>query len=98
MAKPTTIIEAMPPPPGEQANFTNPSNQSRNTIALHTVCLTLVILCVVMRIYTRSFISRQLGLDDCKILSLESAHSLMLMLLRLLCFRLCKLTDYADMH
>ena len=66
MANPQLTSGAMPPPPGEHANFVNPRNQTGSTIALHTVCLTFVTFCVLMRIYTRQFISHQLGLDDCK--------------------------------
>lgn len=61
------IIGAIPPPVGEQANFTNPPNQMKSTIALHTVCLTAVTLWVALRIYTRHFINRQLRLDDCEV-------------------------------
>ncbi|KAK0508024.1 hypothetical protein JMJ35_009913 [Cladonia borealis] len=58
-------IGAVPPPPGGvKANFVNPPNQTKSTIALHTICLTLVTLCMMMRIYTRRFISHQLGWDD----------------------------------
>lgn len=48
------------------ANFENPETQAASNIALHTVMLFFVTLCVTIRIYTRFFITRQLGLDDCK--------------------------------
>ena len=57
---------AVPPPPGQQANFVDPPDQQTPTIALHTVCLFFVTLCVVIRIYTRRFVHRHLGIDDCE--------------------------------
>ena len=53
-----------PAPPGQVANFVNPSTKRGSNIAFHTVMLFLVTLCVGVRLYTRCFITRQLGLDD----------------------------------
>jgi hypothetical protein len=64
MASSRDIVGAIPPPPGERANFVDPPNQTKVTIALHTICLTLVTLMVTLRIYTRHFINRQLRWDD----------------------------------
>lgn len=69
----------------------DPPNQTANTVALHTVCLTLVTLCVAMRLYTRQFIIKQLGADDCKALSQRKACSSTLMVDRSLPVRLCTL-------
>ncbi|KAI6082213.1 hypothetical protein F4821DRAFT_219457 [Hypoxylon rubiginosum] len=56
------IIE---PPAGVEPNFVNPPSQQEGMIALHTVCLTLVIGLVVMRLYTRISITKSaLGVDD----------------------------------
>lgn len=64
------MMGAIPPPPGQKANLVDPPNQTANTIALHTICLALVTLCVAMRLYTRNFVNHQLGPDDCKALSM----------------------------
>ena len=55
---------ALPPPPGQTANFVNPPNHDAKMIALHTVCLTLITLFVVMRICVRAWVICQLGWDD----------------------------------
>lgn len=70
MGSSSETIGAIPPPPGQKANFVDPPNQTASTIALHTICLSLVTLCVAMRLYTRKIINHQLGLDDCKALSM----------------------------
>lgn len=69
MVTSSEMVEAMPPPPDQKANFVDPLNQTVSTIALHTVCLTLITLCVAMRIYTREYILKQLGASDSKALS-----------------------------
>lgn len=57
---------SIPPPLGQTANIVDPPNQTKGTIALHTICLALVTLFVFLRFYTRKFITRELGLDDCE--------------------------------
>ncbi|KAI4284885.1 MAG: hypothetical protein L6R38_001094 [Xanthoria sp. 2 TBL-2021] len=64
MATSRRPVGISPPPLGEMANFENPETQAASNIALHTVMLFFVTLCVTIRIYTRFFITRQLGLDD----------------------------------
>ena len=56
-------IDALPPLPGL---IVDRPNQMQSTIALHATYLTIVTLCVSMRIYTRHFISHQQGWDECK--------------------------------
>lgn len=60
------MIGLAPAPPGQVANFVNPVTQTGSNIALHTVMLFFITLCVAIRLYTRQFITHQLGLDDCK--------------------------------
>jgi len=55
---------SIPPPAGQKANIVDPPNQTKDTIVLHTVCLTFATLFVFLRFYTRRFITRELGLDD----------------------------------
>jgi hypothetical protein len=65
----TPETPAFPPPPGVIPNFVNPDSQDTATIVLHTVCLTLTTFFIVMRVYTRHFISLWLGWDDCELAS-----------------------------
>ena len=57
---------AIPPPPGITPNLVNPSDHTKESIILHTVCLTLVTIAVGIRLYTRALITRKIGADDCK--------------------------------
>ena len=60
-------LGALPPPPGVEPNFINPSDQYAGNIALHATCLTLVTLLVAMRLYTRIRITKaNLGVEDCQ--------------------------------
>ncbi|MCJ1386413.1 hypothetical protein MMC17_009539 [Xylographa soralifera] len=54
----------VPPPPGELANFVDPPTKQANNIALHVVMLSLVTIAVAIRVYTRTFITRKVELDD----------------------------------
>jgi hypothetical protein len=57
-------MTVMPPPAGV---LPDPSDDMRvQNITCHAVCLTLVTLAMVTRIYTRKFITNTLGLDDGK--------------------------------
>jgi len=62
----TRMIGVMPPPPGQKATFENPPSQMTGNIVLHSVCLLLVTLSVLLRLYTRKYINRELSLDNCK--------------------------------
>jgi hypothetical protein len=62
----TEPVGAMPPPPGVVANFVNPPNQLAGNLALHIVCLSLVTMCMAMRVYTRTRINRFIWWDDRK--------------------------------
>lgn len=57
----------IPPPPGVEPNLIDPPSQTPNNIALHTICLTFVTLFVIIRLYTRIYITKaKLWIDDCK--------------------------------
>lgn len=58
------IVGALPPPPGQAANFVNPPNHDADFIALHTTFLALITLFVAMRVGVRGLVLRQLGWDD----------------------------------
>lgn len=68
----TGWLGVIPPPPGVEENILNPTSQIHSNIALHTICLGLATASVVIRIYTRIFITKaSVGADDClSILSL----------------------------
>ncbi|KAE8373192.1 hypothetical protein BDV26DRAFT_285335 [Aspergillus bertholletiae] len=56
----------LPPPPGVESNFINPTNRLQGCIIpFHTFYLTLNAIALAMRLYTRRFIIRApLGIDD----------------------------------
>lgn len=66
MASSGILVGVVPAPPGQVANVVNPPTLLGSNIALHTVLLFFVTLCVAIRLYTRRFITHQLGLEDCK--------------------------------
>ena len=90
-------MPAAPPPPGKQSNFVNPQTSMKGAIALHTVCLFFVTLCVPIRLYTRQFITRKLGLDDGKKFSLSSLQVPMLIIYSFVCPRICKMIMIMDL-
>lgn len=59
-------IPLMKPPPGEVSNFINPPSIGNAIIIVQVVFLTLMLGFVALRIYTRGFLNRSLGWDDCK--------------------------------
>ncbi|KAI1079137.1 hypothetical protein F5B20DRAFT_545089 [Whalleya microplaca] len=55
----------VPPPEGITPNFVDPVDQMEKNITIHSIFLTLSTLSVIMRIYTRLYVSRvKLGTDD----------------------------------
>ena len=54
------------PPSGAVSNFSDPKTQSTNLITLNTVFLSLMLIVVGLRLYSRAFLSHALGWDDCK--------------------------------
>lgn len=59
----------MQPPPGVASNFINPSSVANAIIIVQAVFLTLMLGFVTLRIYTKAFLIRSLGWDDCEYLS-----------------------------
>jgi hypothetical protein len=53
-------------PPGIKPNYVDPPDHKKQTIILQSIVLTLVTAFTGIRIYTRAFITRKLGADDCK--------------------------------
>lgn len=59
-------IPLMQPPPGVTSNFINPPSLANVIIAVQAVFLTLMLGLVILRIYTRAYLTRSLGWDDCE--------------------------------
>ena len=56
---------AGPPPPGVRPNFDDPANLNNFVILTLTLCLVFSSLTVFMRTYTKLFILRSWGYEDC---------------------------------
>jgi hypothetical protein len=56
----------LPPPKGVTANCDDPETQRANNIALHTIMLIAAAASLGIRLHTRFFILRRIGLDDCE--------------------------------
>jgi hypothetical protein len=83
-----------PPPLGVTANCSNPETQTASNIALYTIMVFLAVISVTIRIYTRYFILKSIGLDDCKYFTLEHTYVVLatdLMITRLICLWICML-------
>jgi hypothetical protein len=52
-------------PIGTKANYANPQTHTKVVVTVHTICLIVVTLGLTLRLYTRKFIVRRLGVDDC---------------------------------
>ena len=57
------------PPPGVNPNFNGPVPQYNSNIAVNSLCLILATICVAIRAYTRFFIMRMHGWEDCEFFS-----------------------------
>ena len=54
------------PPAGIQPNFDHPANLNTVIYVTKTIALILATLAVFIRIYTRHFLLRSMGYDDCE--------------------------------
>ena len=59
-------IPALAPPKGEQSNFDHPRTLASSIIILNAIFVALMFCTVTIRLYTRAFLARALGWDDCK--------------------------------
>jgi hypothetical protein len=60
------IVGLAPPPPGVTPNFVHPESIAYHITITLAVCLVLCTCVLLLRLYTRYFITRMLGVDDCK--------------------------------
>lgn len=66
---PNNLTPALPPPPGEVSNFVNPESLWKWNLLTTTLCLFLVTIAFVLRIYVRLRVKREWLLEDCKFFS-----------------------------
>ncbi|KAH9990892.1 hypothetical protein F4779DRAFT_637786 [Xylariaceae sp. FL0662B] len=59
-----TQAPAAVPPPGIIPDFDSPDNYKRRNIILHSVVLSMTTIVILVRLYTRSFIRKNVGVDD----------------------------------
>lgn len=53
------------PPPGVTSNFINPSTRGPALVITSAVCIILMFICVTIRFYTKFYIRKTWGWDDC---------------------------------
>lgn len=53
-----------PPPPGVTPNFVNPESRGQQYVITSTICLALMISLLLLRLYSKHFISHTLSVDD----------------------------------
>ncbi len=59
-------VPAFDPPPGVAPNFNNPESRMQGLVVT-AVCFTVIAgICVCLRMYTRIFLTRSVGWDDCE--------------------------------
>lgn len=61
-----TITPGLDPPPGVTPNFVDPETRAPYAIIAHTIALSLATIFVAMRMYTKIWITRSPGWDDCE--------------------------------
>lgn len=60
-------VATVQPPPGVKQNFINPKSNAGSAIAVTVVFTVITFIFVCMRLYTKFFVSRSKGWDDCKL-------------------------------
>ena len=59
-------LPALAPPPGVLSNFNDPKTLSTSLIAVNAVSLSLMLIIVGIRFYSRASLSHAVGWDDCE--------------------------------
>jgi len=59
-------MPAAMPPPGVIPNFINPPSLKGELLIINVVFTTLMAIFVTIRLVSRGFITKQVGIDDCK--------------------------------
>ena len=63
---PLEKVPGLKPPPGVTPNFVNPENYQSSILALQTICLVLATVFTALKIYTKLFLIKSLGSEDCE--------------------------------
>lgn len=74
---PLEILSTLPagdPPPGIQPNFSDPPTLVPALLGVPAAFLVLAVLCFFVRIYTKVFISKRWGWDDCEWRRCKTRH------------------------
>lgn len=58
-------LPALPPPPGISSKFIDPVTRAPAFVITCAVCITLMVICVTVRVYTKLYITKTWGWDDC---------------------------------
>ena len=58
-------LPALFPPPGVTSNFVNPETRGPALVVTSAICITLMVVCVAVRFYTKIHIKKTWGWDDC---------------------------------
>ena len=61
-----TIPDPEPPPPGIIANFDGPNTNGTALIVVAVIGIFIATFFTVVRVYTKSILTRSLGWDDCR--------------------------------
>lgn len=72
-------IPALAPPAGVVPNLANPENQNVTIYAVLTISLFVTTLAVMTRIYTKAYVIRKIGWEDCKFAVIISTASNMIL-------------------
>ena len=54
------------PPPGVKSNFIDPVTRAPDLVATSVLCLSVMVVCVAIRFYTKLHIKHKWGWDDCR--------------------------------
>ena len=72
-------IPALAPPAGVVPNFVNPENQNVTIYVVLTISISVTMLAVMTRIYTKAYIIRKIGWEDCKFSAMISTADNMIL-------------------
>ena len=62
------VVGAWPAPTGVTPNFSNPESIGYRVILAALLCPAVTIIFVLLRLYTKHFLTKKLHIDDCKTL------------------------------
>ena len=59
-------LPALLPPHGVSSNFVHPTSRAKDLIITSVICISLMVICVSVRFYTKLHIKNAWGWDDCE--------------------------------